>query len=501
MSSALEEVTQHAREIALLESISATMEWDERTHLPAAGGAYRAEQMALLSGLIHERRTAPKYGETLQAASAEVAQLPPHHDDAATVRVLKRDYEKATKLPQRLVEELAKNGIEGQQAWVVARQECNFETLRPLLEQSVKLKREEAQALGGGDCLYDALLDCYEPYEKTDRVRKAFLALRTELVGLLDAMAGSGQTPAVDVLSRKYPVERQQVFGVQAASQIGFKFDEGRLDVTEHPFCESLGPNDVRLTTRYDESFFPSAFFGTLHEAGHGIYEQGLRKEHYRLPPGSYCSMAIHESQSRLWENFVGRSESFWEHFFPKAKQAFPDALRDSTANEFFRAINHVAPSLVRVEADEVTYNLHIIIRFELEQDLIDGHLRVADLPAAWNARYEEYLGVTPRNDGDGVLQDIHWSAAAIGYFPTYALGNLYAAQFFDQAEHDLGDLDNFFRRGEFQPLLEWLKKNIFERGQCFSAAELVKDVTNTNLSVQPLVNRLRGKLQKVYGF
>ena len=499
--SALQDVIQHAREIVLLESVVATMEWDERTHMPAAGGAYRAEQMALLSGMIHERRSSPKFGEALDAASAEVSELPRHHDDAATVRVLKRDYDKATKLPQRLVEELAKNSIEGQQAWVESRKASDFSILQPFLEQSVRLKREEAQALEHGDCLYDALLDCYEPHERTDRVRKTFSSLRKELVGLLEAVAGSRNEPAVEVLSRAYPVEQQQAFGRHAAKQIGFRFDQGRLDTTKHPFCESLGPNDVRLTTRYDERFFPSAFFGTLHEAGHGIYEQGLRKEHFGLPPGKYCSMAIHESQSRLWENFVGRSEAFWEHFFPKAKEAFPEALRDTNASNFFAAINRVKPSLIRVEADEVTYNLHIIIRFELEQALIEGELQVADLPEAWNTKYSESLGITPPDDGDGVLQDIHWSAAAIGYFPTYALGNLYAAQFFAQASHELGDLDDLFRGGDFRPLLEWLTKKIYSRGQCYTAAELVKEVTKQELSEQPLVEHLRAKLQRVYGF
>ena len=270
--------------------------------------------------------------------------------------------------------------------------------------------------------------------------------------------------------------------------------------MTHHPFCSGLGPHDCRITTRYDEHFFPSAFFGILHEAGHGIYDQGLRSEQYGLPPGSYVSLGIHESQSRMWENEVGRSLSFWKHFFPKAQAAFPDSLGDVSLEAFYFAINNVCPSLIRVEADEATYNLHIIIRFELEQALINDELPIADLPSAWKEKYQQYLGIQPPNDADGVLQDIHWSAALIGYFATYSLGNLYAAQFYQKADLELGGLDDSFERGEFDVLRNWLQKNIHQPGQCYCAKELVEKVTSQPLTHAPFIAQLRGKLGPLYG-
>ncbi|MEX0977907.1 MAG: carboxypeptidase M32 [Pirellulales bacterium] len=277
-------------------------------------------------------------------------------------------------------------------------------------------------------------------------------------------------------------------------------FRRGRLDVTAHPFCTELGPNDCRITTRYDEHFFNGAFFGTLHEAGHGIYDQGLRTDWYGLPPGEYVSLGIHESQSRLWENLVGRSRAFWQHFFPALQQAFPAALSGVSLDGFYFAINDVRPSLVRVEADEATYNLHILVRFELEQALLKGDLPVSDLPGAWNEKYHQYLGIRPDSDSDGVLQDVHWSAGLVGYFPTYSLGNLYASQFFEQAEKDLGALAPQFARGEFAPLRRWLTENIHRHGRCFSAAELVQRITGKPLSHAPLIAHLRKKLGPLYG-
>ena len=292
----------------------------------------------------------------------------------------------------------------------------------------------------------------------------------------------------------------QEAFGKLVAGAIGFDFQRGRLDVTHHPFCSSMGPHDCRITTRYDEHYFPMAFFGILHEAGHGLYDQGLPTAHYGLPPGSYVSLGIHESQSRLWENAVGRSRAFWQFFFPVAQQQFPDALADVSLDDFHFAINDVRPSLIRIEADEATYNLHIIIRFELERAALRGDLSVADLPGAWREKYREYLGIEPPNDADGVLQDIHWSAGLIGYFPTYTLGNLYAAQFFQQADADLGGIDDLLSRGEFGPLLQWLRERIHARGQCYSAAELADTVTGKPLTHQPLLDLLRRKFEPLYG-
>jgi carboxypeptidase Taq len=309
----------------------------------------------------------------------------------------------------------------------------------------------------------------------------------------------SSRRPRTDLLERTFPIEVQDKFGREAAAAIGFDFSRGRLDVTTHPFCTGLGPHDCRITTRFDEHFFSAAFFGILHEAGHGIYEQGLPAEHYGLPLGEAISLGIHESQSRLWENLVGRSRAFWTHFFPLAQQRFPAALSDVKLDEFYFAISDVRPSLVRVEADEATYNLHILVRFELERALLDGDLQASDLPGAWNEKYRQYLGIVPPDNRDGVLQDVHWSAGLIGYFPTYSLGNLYASQFFAQAEAELGNLDGSFARGDFRLLFDWLHDRIHRHGQRYSAAELVQRVTGRPLSAGPLIEHLRAKLGPLY--
>jgi carboxypeptidase Taq len=324
--------------------------------------------------------------------------------------------------------------------------------------------------------------------------------LREALVPLVAEIAESGKQPDVSIVARRYPVDVQEKFSKLASAAIGFDYARGRVDTTAHPFCTGLGPNDCRITTRYEERFFNSAFFGTLHEAGHGIYDQGLRAEWYGLPPGEAISLGIHESQSRMWENLVGRSRAFWRHFYPQAQKLFPEALSDVSLDAFYFAINDVRPSLVRVEADEATYNLHILIRFELEQALLADEIPIADVPAAWNDKYQEYLGIRPPSAADGVLQDVHWSAGLVGYFPTYSLGNLYASQFFETADRELGGLDEQFARGEFEPLKDWLGGKIHRHGQCYSAAELVEKVTGKTLSPAPLMAHLRAKLAPLYG-
>jgi len=495
-----DELCSLAREAALLESIEALLGWDERTYMPPAAGPYRAEQMTFITGEVHKRRTNPRLGELLaELADSDLAK-DPHSDAGTTIRQLRRDYEKRVKLPQRLVEELTRESVLGQQAWVKAREKNDFQAFAPHVEKLFALKREQAEALGYKDHPYDALLDDFEPDAKTQDVARVLDELRQELVPLVQAIIDSDRKPPVEILKREFPKPAQEKFGREAAAAIGFDFEAGRLDVTHHPFCSGMGPHDCRITTRYDEHFFPSAFFGTLHESGHAIYDQGLRADQFGLPPGTYVSLGIHESQSRMWENSVGRSRAFWRHFFPKLQAEFPAAVGDVSLDDWFFAINSVQPSLIRVEADEATYNLHIIVRFELEQALITRELSVADLPGAWREKYKQYLGIEPPNDADGVLQDIHWSAALIGYFPTYSLGNLYAAQFFEAADRELGGLNEQFARGEFQPLKEWLQKNIHHRGQCYSATELVQLVTGQPLSHEPLMRHLRGKLGPLYG-
>ncbi len=490
----------HARETAILDSINGLLGWDERTYMPPAGGEYRAEQMTYMAGQIHRRQTDPRLGEWLaELAESDLAQ-DPHSDAGATIRVMRRQYEKRCKMPQSLVEELTRASVLGQQKWVEARKADDFAGFAPILTKIIDLRRQEAAAVGYAEVPYDALLDDYEPGERTSNVARVLEGLRKELVPLVAAIAESGKSPNRELLKRHFPKDKQQSFGTAAAAKIGFDFQRGRLDETHHPFCGGAGPHDVRMTTRYDESFFPSAFFSILHEAGHGIYEQGLRPDWFGLPPGTYNSLGIHESQSRMWENLVGRSRAFWQYFLPSAQEAFPQAFGDIALDDLYFAVNDVQPSLIRVEADEATYNLHIIIRFELEQALINNDLQVPDLPAAWNEKYQHYLGITPPNNADGVLQDVHWSAALVGYFSTYSLGNLYASQFFEQAGEDLGDLHEQFARGEFQPLRNWLQEKIHQVGQCVPAAELVQQVTGQPLSHEPLMRHLRGTLGPLYG-
>jgi carboxypeptidase Taq len=494
-----QEVCRYTRRTAVLASIDAVLGWDERTQLPPAGGEHRAEQSTLLAGLIHQRWVDPKFGEQLgELSTAAAEEIDP--DAAVVVRRLNRLREKRVKLPQTLVEELARTAILGQQAWQEAREKDDFPSFKPLLERTIELKREQAECLGYRDCPYDALLDEFEPEERTANIAQVLSMLREELVPLVARLQHARRRPDTSILHRTFPVDVQDRFARMAAAAIGFDFSRGRLDVTAHPFCTTLGPHDCRITTRYNEHFFNPAFFGVLHEAGHGIYEQGLPSEHYGLPTGEAISLGIHESQSRLWENLVARSPAFWTHFFPLAWREFPVALGDVKPEDFVFAINDIRPSLVRIEADEVTYNLHILIRFELERALLDGELEAADLPGAWNRKYEQYLGITPPDNRDGVLQDVHWSAGLVGYFPTYSLGNLYAAQFFAQAEADLGGLAAMFAEGDFRPLRDWLRENIHRHGQRYTAAELVQRVTGRPLSAGPLIEHLQDKVQSLYG-
>jgi carboxypeptidase Taq len=490
------------RELTILASIASQLSWDEQTCLPPGGAALRAEQLSRLAGMIHERLTSPKLGERIGALEERPDLDPdgPEGPRAADVREARRRFDRSTKLPRRLVEELSRVTSLAQQQWVRARRNSDFPAFRPWLEQIVALKREEASAIGATDGeLYDALLDDYEPGARSADVARVFDELRRDLVPLVHAIAGSSRRPDVSILSRLYPKEAQRAFAREAAAAIGFRFDDGRLDESPHPFCQGMGPGDCRLTTRYDESHFSGAFFGVLHEAGHGIYEQGLDPRTFGTPTGEAASLGIHESQSRLWENFVGRSRAFWTYCYPRAQAVFPDALGDVAVDAFYAAVNDVRASLIRVEADEVTYNLHVMIRFDLERGLLRGELQVADVPAAWNEAYQRYLSIAPPDDARGCLQDIHWSGGMIGYFPTYALGNMYAAQLYEAAERSLGKLDARLARGDFAPLTRWLNENVHRHGRRYRPGRLIERITDAPLSHRPLISHLRAKYEPLY--
>ena len=442
---AYEQLICRARELAVLSSCSALLHWDEQTYMPRGGSAHRGEQMAHLAGLHHERATDPRFGELLAIVGGSDLVADPESPPAVNVRELRRNYERKTRLPRDLVEALARTTSLAQQEWIAARSEARFERFRLWLEKIIQLKRQEAACLSEvtdssvtSAALYDALLDEYEPSARSAELAVLFQALREDLVPLVQAISEAsarrtrdgqgfqGGTSAHEdtILTRAYPLYRQRVFGETVAAALGFDFQRGRLDVTAHPFCTGIGPGDTRITTRYDERQFSDAFFGILHEAGHALYEQGLPAEHFGTPMGESVSLGVHESQSRLWENAVGRSRSFWMYWFPMARRVFHQALHDVALDQFLAAVNHVKPSLIRVQADEVTYNLHIIIRFELEQALLADELPISALPDTWNQKYREALGVTPANDAEGCLQDIHWSCRARGVFP-----HLYARQ------------------------------------------------------------------------
>ncbi|MCX7701917.1 MAG: carboxypeptidase M32 [Gemmataceae bacterium] len=494
---AYQSLITHWRETSLLSSCAALLGWDERTYMPRAGSAHRAKQMALLARMTHERLTDPRIGDWLSQLEGATDSA----EQAANVREIGRTHRRAVRVPARLVEELARVTTQAQEVWVEARAAADFRRFLPWLDRIVALKREEAEALGNTAHPYDALLEEYEPGSSSDAIERLFRALARELAPFAAKLFDAPRQPNESILRREFPVADQERFGRAVAEAMGFDFQAGRLDVTTHPFCSGIGPGDCRLTTRYDPNHFSSGFFGILHECGHGIYEQNLPREHFGTPLGTACSLGIHESQSRLWENFVGRSPEFWQHYFPKAQDAFP-SLRDVRLEDFVLAVNRVGRTFIRVEADEVTYNLHIVLRFELEKNLIQGDLSPGDVPDAWNQRFHELLGVRPPNDREGCLQDIHWSFGGIGYFPTYALGNLYAAQFMEAARRDLGEaeLAEDFRQGRFNRLREWLVSRIHRQGQLYRAEELCRQVTGADLNHQPFMRYLRGKYSRLYG-
>jgi carboxypeptidase Taq len=488
------------KETALLSTISSVLHWDERTQMPAKGAGHRANQTALMARLIHQRQTSPKIGDWLSELERSELVTDPISVPAVNVREARRSYDRAVKLPPALVEELARTAVLAQQAWAEARAKSTFAIFRPWLEKIVALVKQAAACLGNPSRPYDALLDEFEPGDTADDLKDVFESLRAPLVDLVGRIMSSGRKAPVEILERHYPAAAQEKLARQAAELIGFDFTAGRLDVSLHPFSTDLGPGDRRITTRYDEKYFGDAFFGVMHEVGHALYNFGIDSNHFGTPMGHYVSLGIHESQSRMWENLVGRSRAFWEFVFPQVQSAFPEATADVSPDQWLWAVNDVRPSLIRTESDEATYNLHVLLRFELEQALISGDLATADVPGAWNERMKKYLGITPPDDARGCLQDIHWSGGAIGYFPTYTLGNLYAAQFFEQARVDLGDLDGQFARGEFGQLLRWLTEKIHRQGMRYRARDLVQHVTGRPLSAEPLLKHLNGKAAELYG-
>jgi carboxypeptidase Taq len=497
---AYDELLRLAREVALLANCAAVLGWDEDTYMPRGGAEHRANQLALLAGLEHERATDPRVGDLLAVVEGSPLVADPDAPAAVNVREWRRAYDRAVRVPRALVEELARVTTLAQVAWVEAYENSDWVLFLPWVDRIFALKRQEAAAVRPGAAVYDTLLDEYEPGMTCRQMAALFDGLRGPLVELVGAIAGARRRPDVTLLRRPFPLDRQRLFGEMVAAAVGFDFRRGRLDTSPHPFFTCLGPHDFRITTRFGERDFACGLFSILHEVGHALYEQGLDPALRGTPMGEAVSVGMHEAQARLWDNTVGHSRPFWVHFFPRARQVFHAALHDVTAEAFYFAINHVAPSCNRVRADEVTYNLHILVRFELEQALAAGDLRAVDVPAAWNEHYRRYLGVSPTTDAEGCLQDGHWGGGLIGYFPTYTLGNVFAAQLYARAAAELGDLDREFADGRFDGLRGWLRERAYRHGQRYPAARLIQRATGAPPEPGPLLRALRWKYSELYG-
>ncbi len=487
------------KDIQNLRAAEAVLGWDQQVFMPPGGAEARAEQLATLSRISHEMFTADEIGVLLDDLAQ--AGFLYDSDEASLVRVMRRDYDKARKLPSELVAEMSRTFSLGHQIWMKARAEKDFAQFRDILTKIVGLNIQVAEAYGYEDCLYDALLDQFEPGMKTAEVRQVFDTLKAGLVPLVQAITGRVDRVDDSCLKQEFDETAQWDFGLIPLRAIGFDFQRGRQDKSTHPFTTNFSINDVRITTRIFKDQFPSSLFSTMHEGGHALYEQNSAASLEGTPLAGGASLGVHESQSRLWENVLGRSREFWQFYYPRLQEFFPAQLGAVSLETFYRAINRVKPSFIRVEADEVTYNLHIFLRFELEQELLEQRLRVADLPDAWNAKMQAYLGLLPSDNALGVLQDVHWSGGSMGYFPTYTLGNVLSLQFYQQTLKDMPGLPDQFSRGEFGNLLQWFKENIHRHGRKFTANELIKRVTGADqIDARPYLTYIKQKYSEIYG-
>jgi carboxypeptidase Taq len=500
MEQKLAELKKRLATVSDLHRASALLGWDQQTYMPPKGASARSEQLATLDKMAHELFTTDEIGVLLQDLTPYANSLPYDSDEASLIRVTQRDYDKARRIPPELVEEISRTSALALEAWTQARKESNFKLFQPLLEKIVTLEIQEANYLGYKEQIYDALLDQYEPGMLTSQVETIFADLRQDLVPFVHAVIANSDRVDDAVLHREYDEQKQWDFGVSVIKQFGFDFAEGRQDKSVHPFTTGFGLGDTRITTRVDHNFLPTALMGTMHECGHALYDMGYRLELDRTPLEGGASLGVHESQSRMWENLVGRSRGFWKYYFPRLRETFPTQLADQNVESFYRAINKVKPSFIRVEADEVTYNLHIMLRFELEIALISGKLKVADVPEAWNAKMKEYLGIVPPNDAQGCLQDIHWSGGSFGYFSTYSLGTFFSAQLWDQAVRAMPTLPAQIERGEFAELLAWLRTNLHQHGRKFTLDELARKITGEPLQTRSWVRYAKTKFGEIYG-
>lgn len=481
-------------ELEDLRAASVLLGWDQQTMMPPGGAPQRAEALATLQRFRHELFISDETGRLIDRAQDALGGVDDESDDRYLIRFISRRWKKSRQVPAALAAELTRAGSVGQEAWVDARRRNDFDAFAPYLKHNLELAKRYVDCFDQFDCAYDALLDDYEPDMKAAEVTRLFAQLKGELVPLQAELSRHSVDDAC--LHTEVPVTAQKQLVEDVLALMGFDRSQWRLDDAVHPFATSLGATDVRITTRWDESYFPGALFGAMHECGHGLYEAGIAPSLQRTPLGHGMSLGVHESQSRLWENMVGRGEAFSRVLAPLVSKALGTEI---SAGSLFRAVNRTQPSLIRVEADEVTYGLHIILRFELEQELIEERLRVQDVPEAWNARMKDYLGVDVPDDTHGVLQDVHWSSGLMGYFPTYALGNMIAGQLWQRAHQDVPDLEEQIGAGELGGLRSWLVENVHQHGSKFTTSELLERVVGCGIEVEPFVAYLRAKLGKVY--
>lgn len=495
------ELKSRLMEIADLNKAAGLLGWDQRVMMPPAGAAVRAEVLATLGRIAHEKFTSDEMGRLLEDLKPYEESLPYDSDEASLIRVARKDFEKSIRVPSGLRAEMSRASSQAQQVWIEARQKADFGHFLPMLERQIELRHRYIECFPPADDPYDILLDDYERGMCSAEVKRIFDGLKEGLVPLIQAIQANADRVSDAPLHGSFPIDRQKAFCLEVVKHFGFDPNSWRLDPTVHPFASSIAIQDIRITTRYFEDFISPALFGSMHECGHGLYENGVSPSLERTLLARGASLGLHESQSRLWENLVGRSLAFWKYFYPRLQQTFPYQFANVRLDEFYRAINKVQPSFIRVEADEATYNLHIILRFEIEREMIHGEVQLKDLPEVWNSRFHEYLGMEIPNDSLGVLQDIHWSMGLIGYFPTYSLGNIISCQIWEKVLEEIPNLYEQFEQGYFLPLREWLRDNLHRYGRKFTPLEtLQKVIGKAEIDVDPYLRYLKGKFSEIYG-
>ncbi len=499
MEKKLEELKMHLLEINDLNSASSVLGWDQSTYMPPAGAASRGRQMATLGRLAHEKFTDPAIGKLLDDLRPYEESLPYDSDEASLIRVTRRDYERSTRVPADFVSRMMEHGAESYQVWTTARPENNFAKVKPYLEKTLDFSRQMANFFPGYEHIADPLIDFSDYGMKASSIRKLFADLRAQQVPIVQAITSQ---PATDdsCLRHEYPEDEQMAFGKLVVEKIGYDFKRGRLDKTHHPFMTKFAWGDIRITTRFQKNFLGESLFSTIHEAGHAMYELGIRQELDGTPLNGGTSAGVHESQSRMWENIVGRSKEFWTYFYPQIQAAFPAQLGKTSLDEFYRAVNKVERSLIRTDADEVTYNLHVMIRFDFEVALLEGSMEVKDLPEAWHNRYQHDLGLRAPDDRDGVLQDVHWYFGQIGgLFQGYTLGNVISATLHEAALKAHPEIPGEIAQGKFDTLRGWLTENVYQHGSKFTAPELIQRITGKDLSIDPYIRYLKNKYGQIY--